>query len=70
MPKGEIQSVLFPNDRYTSTEARAWLKKHHIIPMKRVHRTMTFFRYRIKPPEKYNRFKTIGKEIKFVIGYK
>jgi hypothetical protein len=68
--KGEVQSVLFPHDTYTATQARAWLKLNNIRPMKKVHRTMTFLRYRIRPPERYRSFRTIGREIRIIIGYK
>ena len=35
---------------WTCTEARAWLKKHHFQPIKKVHKTSGNLRYRITEP--------------------
>jgi hypothetical protein len=68
----EIHSIIFKKKSYTTSRARYWLKKHNFKPIKRVHVTENFYRYRIEPPEKYKCFATkyITKDIAFVFGFK
>ena len=68
------QAVLFQKNEWTTENARKWLKEHNIIPLKRVHKTDQFLRYRIKIPnykKHYYRIKTINRYplIKFIIEY-
>lgn len=58
----EIHSVDF-RQNYTTPQARQWLKKHNLQPIKRVHITkkdnvITSRRYRIKDPELFKSFIT------------
>lgn len=48
----KIQAILFPIDNYDTIKARKWLKSHHYRPIKRVHKTDNFLRYRINNPIK------------------
>jgi len=48
-----IQAIIFQRDKYTSQDARKWLKKHDFTPIKRVHTTINFHRYRIREPEDF-----------------
>jgi len=68
----EIQAILFNINSWTSTTARNWLKKHGYNPIKRVHKTEQFLRYRLREPStkvKY-RVKEIGQGIKYIFEIK
>ena len=57
-----LQAILFSINEWTADDARKWLKSHNIIPLKRVHKSTQFLRYRIKTPtykKYYYRIKTI-----------
>ena len=43
-----IQAVLFGISDWSTNDARKWLKNHNINPIKNVHKTTNFLRYRIK----------------------
>lgn len=64
----DIQSILFSKKYFDSTKARIWLKKHHYKPIKRVHITKSYLRYRLKTPDQGNYItKRIEKGIKIII---
>ena len=67
-----IQAVLFKKDKFTTDQCRSWLKLYKIKPMKRVHVTSSYYRYRIQDPSKFKRFvtKILDPDIDVVIGYK
>ena len=69
MINSEIQAVLFKNT--TTENARKWLSKKKLKPIKRVHKTKNYYRYRINNPKKYKRmrFKKINENISFIIGF-
>ena len=69
--KGSIQAVLFKKVYYKPAEARRWLQGNRIQPIKPVHITENFLRYRISQPHYYRRLRTIPvtKTIQFIIGY-
>jgi hypothetical protein len=68
------QAVLFYINDWNTNDCRKWLNNHDYIPLKRVHKTNTFFRYRIIQPN-YNKYvyriKTIQKYplIKIILQY-
>ncbi len=67
----EIQAILFNKFNYSADMARSWLNNHNYNPIKRVHVTHNYLRYRINEPEKYKSFR-ITKEsdgIRFIIGF-
>lgn len=66
-----IQAVLFDRTKYTTQMARRWLQHHDITPLKRVHATKNFYRYRITQPnkEKRHRTKQITDGITLIIEY-
>jgi hypothetical protein len=68
----QIHSVLFDNKRWLTSEARRWLKDHNIKPIKPVHKTPNFHRYRIVDPNEFKSFSTkkMDNGIELVIGYK
>jgi len=53
-----IQACIFPKDLFTTQQARLFLKKHNLKPIKRVHTTKNFYRYRIKNPDTNKRHVT------------
>lgn len=67
-----IQSVLFDKTKFSTDEARKWLRHHDFEPIKRVHKTDAYLRYRLKKPHSDHRYrvKEIKKgNIRFVIGF-
>lgn len=67
----EIQAVLFDRNYWDITHARQELNKMGFKPIKEVHITDKFLRYRIKNPENYERLRNrkTNKHIEFVIGF-
>lgn len=67
----EVQSILFDKHKFTTSEARKWMKKHGFKPIKRVDETKAFYRYRQTDPDKYKYFRMkVTPDIKFVLGFK
>ncbi len=68
----KIQSVIFNSKKFSTTQARSWLKSHSLKAIKRVDRTNNSIRYRIKKPESFKRFTTkkTSKGISIIIGFK
>jgi hypothetical protein len=66
----EIQAVLFKTPKgWTTTKARAWLKKEKMTPIKRVDKSGILLRYRLREPDyKYYITKSQKNGINFVIG--
>ena len=69
-----LQASLFDINDWSTDEARKFLKIHNITPIKKVHKTKTFLRYRILQPnynKKVYRIETIQKSplIKFIFQY-
>ena len=66
-----MQAILFDRNIYNTKEARKWLKKSNYKPIKRVHKTEKYLRYRISEPSNYEKLRTMNtkKGIKFIIGY-
>ena len=65
------QAIIFSKDLNDTASARRWLKLHHFTPIKRVHETARYLRYRIKEPD-YDHYeyrtKQISNGIKIVIA--
>ena len=55
MQVNNIQACLFDISDCSTNDARKWLKNHNITPIKNVHKTDHYLRYRIKTP-KYDLF--------------
>ena len=67
-----IQSIIFNKEElWDTTRARRWLNKNKFYPIKRVHESARFYRYRIKEPD-YDRFEyrthNLGHGIKVIRG--
>lgn len=65
----EIQSVLFSKKYYTKDKAMNFLKRHNLEPIKDVHETDEYLRYRQNEPNPKKQYYTIKikKGIKFVM---
>jgi len=65
----KIQAILFEKDKFTADKARKFLKKHKYRPIKRVHKTENYLRYRLVKPKKGAMYRMInfGDDIKAVI---
>ena len=50
-----VQAVLFDKRYWTTNDARTYLKKSNKQPIKRVHTTDTYYRYRLIEPD-YNNY--------------
>ena len=63
------QAVMFRKDMYDTARCRRWLMKHKLFPIKKVHETSTFYRYRIKETDDNHEYRTkqISPGIKLVI---
>ena len=70
----KIQSILFDRTYWKTKDARNWLIKNKFNPIKRVDKTLNFYRYRLRTPNKqryYYRISNIlSKDIKLVIQYR
>jgi hypothetical protein len=75
--KSSIHSVVFKPDKWTTAEARKWLSRHKLKPIKIVDKVyvdgkVTQLRYRIVDPKKFSSFTTkklpIG--INIVLGWR
>ncbi len=66
-----VQAVLFDANRHLISDARRWLKRHKLKPMKEAHLTKKYIRYRIHSPDIFSRMRTIniGNGIKLIIGF-
>lgn len=67
----EIESVLFDSKYWTPLDAREWLYEHGLYPIKRIHKTGHYLRYRINDPREFQRFrsKKLSKHITAIFGF-
>jgi hypothetical protein len=67
----EVQAVIFNKTYWTPEKASKWLSENGYKPLKRVHRTANFLRYRIRDPSKYTHFSTkkLPDHLDLIIGY-
>ena len=76
----KVQSVVFVRaDDWPYEDRRAFLSRHNLQPIKRVHITPTQYRYRIHDPRDFDRFVTKrvlshggrrkGKRVLLIIGF-
>ena len=66
-----VQAVLFDKHIYSTSEARKWLKKHKLVPIKMVHEVKNYYRYRIEDPSIFRQFRIIKIHtgIELVLGF-
>ena len=53
-----LQSIIFDKQLYSLREAKHWLLMHHYKPIKPVHSTTNFYRFRMSEPNPRNRYYT------------
>ena len=53
----EIQAVLFDKKKWAKGKASRWLQMHNFRPIKDVHITGNFLRYRLRNPKKFKRLR-------------
>lgn len=66
-----IQAILFDNKKWTTKKAKEWLRSHDYTPIKPVHITKNYLRYRLVDPQIFSRFSItkLPNDIELVIGY-
>lgn len=67
----EVHSILFSKSYWTPSSSLSFLKKNNYIPIKAMHETKNFYRYRLHPPSFYSRFFTEvddKQHLQYVIG--
>jgi len=67
----DIVSVLFDKSKWTVEKAEAWLHKHNMHPIKKVHETDRYLRYRLHEPDSGHQYRTksvTNKGVKFVVA--
>lgn len=64
-----IQSVIFDKNKFNKTKCINYLRLHYLQPIKEVHETNKYFRYRINKPDVKKKYKTISfnNGIKYII---
>lgn len=68
MPK-VVQAVLFNKNYWRTEHCRKWLREHNFDPIKPVHITDKYFRYRINEPNSNSDYKMISlpRHIKLIV---
>lgn len=54
-----IQSVIFDKERYSPADCLAFLRERDLKPIKRVHETAHYYRYRLTQPLEGRRYKLV-----------
>lgn len=66
----EIQAIIFDKTMYNQSDAKAFLRRNNFYPIKPVHITKNYLRYRLREPTFTKmRIKEIEPGIKFIFGY-
>jgi hypothetical protein len=65
------QAIIFDKFYWSPLETRKWLIMHHLIPIKPMHETKKFYRYRLRDPKDFKRIRTIKTKdhLDIIIGY-
>lgn len=67
-----LQAIIFKKNDYTKRQAEMYLRRHKYKPIKAVHETLNYYRYRLKQPDENNynyRLMKFAPGIKAVIEY-
>jgi len=67
----KIQSVIFNKSCWDPKNAEIWLYSHKLRPIKSVHETKNYYRYRIRDPKEFKSFMTkkTMKCLSLIIGF-
>jgi len=65
-----IQTIIFDRRFWLPSEAKKWIRQHNYHPIKPMHATNRFYRFRINNPV-FNRYRTITLPIhvELVVGF-
>lgn len=65
-----MQAILFDKRYWNQSGARKWMQRLNIKPIKQVHITDNYLRYRLRPPVRGGRYRTIhlGNHVKAIKG--
>ena len=67
--KSHVQAIIFPKDKFDISKSEKWLNEHSYKPIKEVHETDNFYRYRISKPVYKNYItKKLPSGIEMVMG--
>ncbi len=66
-----IQSIIFDKHYWSISASKLWLQHHNFYPIKKVHMTKNFYRYRMMDPSHFSHFvtKKLFNHIDLIIGY-
>ena len=67
----QIQAVLFNKKYWDIKNCKKWLETHNLSPIKKVHTTENYHRFRLAQPSSFKHFiiKKYSNHIEFVIGF-
>lgn len=67
----DIQAILFDKKKWTKQSSHHWIRTHNFKPIKPVHITDRYYRYRLVNPYPHYRYitETIDNGIKFILYY-
>ncbi len=67
-----VQSIIFNKNYWSLPQIKQWLRYHRFRPIKKVHETKNFYRYRLQNPSNFSRFitKKLPDNIELIIGYR
>jgi len=68
----EPQAIIFKKTHYSKRSSANWLKYHGFKPIKKVHESVNYYRYRLKEPDEemyYYRLIPINNGIKMVFQF-
>ena len=67
----QVQAILFDKKHFSPESSLKWLKDHDFRPIKKVHETENYYRYRMTEPKGHKNFRTIdfNNNIKAVIYF-
>ena len=65
----KVQAVLFQKERWKPEDTVDWLLDHGFLPIKKIHETKRYYRFRLRKPGGTMRTKKITDSIKFIIQF-
>lgn len=70
--KQQVEAVLFNKQNWHPAKAKYWLKSNNYRPIKPVHITERYLRYRLQKPGTFEHLRTISLKdgVKLIVGYK
>ena len=66
-----VQAIIFRRDIWTEETAKQWLEEHKYKPIKKVHITTNYLRYRLLSPTRFESYFsiTLDNGIILIMGY-